>query len=112
MPHHLRFFDDYGCGWLWGGDHATLDTFGYGPLDLVIQAATGLLTPETLAEADALSGLNHSTLNMDDPAHPLPLSPEFCNDFNARVAMLRDRMAAELGPDFVVEDRFRPLIPG
>jgi hypothetical protein len=111
MPHHLRFFDDYGCGWLWGADRATLETFGYGPLDLVIQAATGRLSPDTLAEAEALSGMNHSTLNMDDPANPLPLSPAFCAEFNARVAALYRQMVAELGPDFAVSDEFRPLTP-
>lgn len=108
MPHVLRFFDDYGSGWLWAGDDAAFAAFDVGPLDdrLIPQ-----LAPATLAEARALSALNADTLNMDDPMTPLPLTPAFCAAFNARVAALFVQMQADLGPGFRLIDETTPLEP-
>ena len=48
--YRLRFFDDYGSGWLWAGDTATLAAFDVGPLDDLMP-----LQPATRDEAAALS---------------------------------------------------------
>ena len=103
----LRFFDDYGSGWLWAGNDAAFAAFDVGPLDdrLPLSAATQ-------AEADALSVLHASTLNMADPLSPLPLSPAFCNDFNVRAVELWQAMQADLGPDFTLRFEQAVLRPG
>lgn len=93
----LRFFDDYGSGWLWAGNDAAFAAFEVGPLDEKLP-----LSAATRAEADALSTLHHSTLNMADPLSPLPLSPDFCADFNTRTAALFRAMQADLGPGFML----------
>lgn len=111
MPYHLRFFDDYGCGWLWAGNDAAFAAFDVGPLDDVLQEKFGCFTPETLAEAEALAIAHAGTLNMDDPMSPLPLEAAFCADFDLRVARLFNRMAAELGEDFVLRDEQYRLTP-
>lgn len=104
----LRFFDDYGSGWLWAGDAAALDHFGVGPLD---QALAHLLTPATRAEAEALSALNHATLNWDEPQTPLPVTEAEARAFNARTAALLARVAQELGPGFRLRDERMILTP-
>lgn len=104
----LRFFDDYGSGWLWAGDAATRDHFDVGPLDEVL---ADRLTAATRAEAAALSALHSETLNWDEPQTPLPLTAAFCDAFNARVTALRDRLAAELGPGFRLIDQQHRLAP-
>lgn len=104
----LRFFDDYGSGWLWAGDAATRDRFGYGPLDEVLAP---FLTPETRAEALALSARNHAMLNWDEPQTPLPVTPAEAAEFNARTALLLQRMGQELGSGFRLRDERMILHP-
>lgn len=104
----LRFFDDYGSGWLWAGDAATLTEFDVGPLDDLLAPR---LSAETRDEAVALSILHSETLNWDEPQTPLPLSPAFCDAFNARVTALYHRLAADLGPGFRLLDQHRRLVP-
>ena len=104
----LRFFDDYGSGWLWAGDAATLAAFDVGPLDLQL---ADRLSEATRAEALALSAMHCETLNWDEPQTPLPLSPAFCADFNARVQALFHKLAAELGPGFRLLDQKTRLAP-
>lgn len=95
--HLLRFFDDYGTGWLWAGNEAAFAAFDVGPLDGRLP-----LSPATRQEAEALSDLHFGTLNMDDPLSPLPLSPAFCDDFNARAHALFRAMQNDLGPGFAL----------
>lgn len=95
--YQLRFFDDYGSGWLWAGNDAARATFGYGPLDDQLP-----LSPATRTEAESLSELHHSTLNWADPMTPLPLSTAFCTDFNIRTRALMAAVQADLGPDFAL----------
>ena len=111
MTHALRFFDDYGSGWLWGGDALAFQTFDVGPLDDLLQTRLACFSPETLSEAAALSDLHAATLNMADPLSPLPLTAAFCQDFNARADALLARMRAELGPGFTVSDERQPHLP-
>ena len=104
--YRLRFFDDYGSGWLWAGDTATLAAFDVGPLDDLMP-----LQPATRDEAAALSVLHQSTLNWADPMTPLTLTPGFCAAFNARVQALLAAMQADLGPGFCVTPEQRRLDP-
>ncbi len=109
MGYLLRFFDDYGSGWLWAGNDAAFAAFDVGPLDELLQSRFGCFPPEVLAEAAALSALHAGTLNLDDPLSPLPLPPAFCADFNRRAKALHQAMAAALGPGFTLRDEHRPL---
>lgn len=104
----LRFFDDYGSGWLWAGDVATLAAFDVGPLD---EKLADRLTEPTRDEALALSALHWDTMNWDEPQTPLPLSAAFCEDFNARVTALFHRLQSELGPGFRLLDQQHRLEP-
>lgn len=104
----LRFFDDYGSGWLWAGDAATLAAFDVGPLD---DKLADRLTEATRAEAQALSGMHWGTMNWDEPQTPLPLSAAFCDEFNARVTALFYRLKNELGPGFRLLDQQRRMEP-
>ena len=103
----LRFFDDYGSGWLWGGDAATLAAFDVGPLDDLLP-----LSAATRAEAAALSDTHAGTLNWDDPLSPLPLSADLCADFNQRAVGLMAMMQADLGPQFRLRFEQPKLEPG
>jgi len=103
----LRFFDDYGSGWLWAGNAAAFAAFDVGPLDEKLA-----LSDATRAEAAALSDLHFATLNLDDPASPLPLTPLFCADFNTRARALLDAMQADLGPGFTLRFEQADLHPG
>ena len=105
--YRLRFFDDCGSGWLWGGDAVTLETFDVGLLDDLLP-----LSPATRAEAAALSDLHASTLNWDDPMNPQPLSPAFCDEFNRRAIALMAMMQADLGPQFHLQFQQAVLLPG
>lgn len=104
----LRFFDDYGSGWLWAGDAPTRTAFDVGPLD---DKLSDRLSEATRAEALALSSLHWETMNWDEPQTPLPLSSAFCDDFNARVTALFQAMQDELGPGFRLLDQQHRLAP-
>jgi len=106
--YRLRFFDDYGSGWLWPGDEVTRQAFDVGPLEAVLAHR---LSPATRAEAETLSALHARTLNWDEPQTPLPLSAAFCRDFNARSAALLRQMQAEIGADFTLADERMILTP-
>ena len=93
----LRFFDDYGSGWLWAGDDAALAMFGYGPIEY---ESFPQLSAETRAMAVALSARSWESLNWDDPAGGLLWTQPELEAFNRQVAILLQRMTTELGPDF------------
>ena len=103
----LRFFDDYGSGWLWAGNDAAFAAFDVGLVDDKLP-----LSPATRAESAALSDLHAATLNMADPMSPLPLSAAFCTDFNTRTRALFAAMQADLGPGFALRFEQAILRPG
>jgi hypothetical protein len=101
MTHNLRFFDDYGSGWLWAGDEAALAAFGVGPLDG--QLASHFST-ETAALADHLLDRSAASLNPDYPPDgcPWPLGERLAFDLAADGLLAR--MRVELGAAFQIED--------
>ncbi|WP_051366986.1 hypothetical protein [Hamadaea tsunoensis] len=92
-----RFFFDAGSGCLlWGED---------GPWE------TGdLPVSEDLRRAvDTLVARFDTSLNWDYPPDPGPWSRAECARFNADARALLERLRVELGPEWMVEDRFKPL---
>jgi hypothetical protein len=106
MTQVLRFFDDYGSGWLWPGDDAARAAFGDGPID-------GLagLSEETRALADHLLERSALSLNQSYPPDgcPWPLGERLAFDLAADGLLARLR--AELGADFLLRDERRRLAP-
>lgn len=107
----LRFFDDYGSGWLWSGCVRSRARFGYGPLDTDIARQTGLLRPETLAEAEALSTLHAASINQVYPPDGCPWPKAECDAFNARTAALFLAMQSDLAGQFDLADERLILQP-
>ncbi len=106
MTHVLRFFDDYGSGWLWPGDAAARDLFGAGPAGGALDA---LLSPQTRALADHLLDRSAASLNQDYP-------PDGCLwPYGERLAFdlaadgLLARLREELGEGYDILDERRRL---
>lgn len=107
--HHLRFFDDYGSGWLWSGDDAARAAFGAGPLD---DRLAPLLSVETRALAARLSALHAQSLNQDYPPDGCQWPEADCAAFDAEVETLFQHLRAELGSDFHLIDQRMVLRKG
>lgn len=97
--YRLRFFDDYGSGWLWPGDDATRDAFDLGPIDALLP-----ISPETRALADQLSAQHAASLNQDYPPDGCQWPQADRDAFNAQVESLYQRLWSELGSDFLLTD--------
>lgn len=108
MTQNLRFFDDYGSGWLWAGDEAARAAFGVGPLDDQLAHA---FSAETAALADHLLERSAASLNPDYPPDgcPWPLGARLAFDLAADALLAR--MRAELGPAFPLQDHRNRLAP-
>lgn len=108
MTQALRFFDDYGSGWLWAGDDATRDRLGHGPVDGHL---IGRLDPRTRALADHLLDRSAASLNPDYPPDgcPWPLGERLAFDLAADALLCRLR--GELGPEFTISDERQRLAP-
>ena len=106
MAHVLRFFDDYGSGWLWPGDAAARAVFGSGPLE----ALPGL-SVTTRALAGHLLHRSAQSLNPEYPPDgcPWPLGERLAFDLAADGLLAR--MRAELGAGFDLRDDRRRLAP-
>lgn len=102
QTYHFRFFDDYGSGWLWPGDDATRDAFGYGPAD---DQLAHLLRPDTLALSDDLSARHAASLNQDYPPDPCPWPLAERMAFDAEVERLFQMMQADLGARATLQDK-------
>ena len=101
MMVRLRFFDDYGSGWLWAGDDAAIAIFDVGPIDYDSLPA---LSSETRALAEALSDRHRESLEQEYPPGCQWPKPER-EEFNRQVEALLQRMKAELGPDIELVDK-------
>lgn len=97
---HLRFFDDAGSGWLWAGDDAALERFGFGPIDSSVPG----LSDETRAMAEALSLRHWESINQDYPPDGCQWPQPDRDAFNRQVESLFQQMRAELGPDVELLD--------
>lgn len=108
MTHLMRFFDDYGSGWLWPGDDAARAAFGPGPLEVQDLAR---LSADTRALAEHLLERSAQSLNHDCPPDGClwPLGERLAFDLAAD-GLLR-RMRAELGAGFDLRDERRRLAP-
>lgn len=108
MTHALRFFDDYGSGWLWPGDAAARAAFGLGPLDAQWAAQ---FSAETKGLAAELLVQSAASLNPDYPPDgcPWPLAERLAFDLAADGLLARIR--AELGANFHIEDHRKRLVP-
>jgi hypothetical protein len=108
MTHRLRFFDDYGSGWLWAEDDATRAAFDAGPLDEVLAAR---LSAATRALAVHLLDRSAASLNPDYPPDgcPWPLDERLAFDAAADALLLA--MGRDLGRDFVISDCRNRLAP-
>lgn len=108
MAHRLRFFDDYGSGWLWAGDDAARAAFDIGPLD---EALATRLSDSTRALASHLLGRSAASLNPDYPPDgcPWPLGERLA--FDAAADALLTAMRHDLGADFEISDCRSQLAP-
>lgn len=108
MTQVLRFFDDYGSGWLWPGDDAARAAFGFGPLEM---QALPRLSADTCALADHLLERSAQSLNQDYPPDGClwPLGERLA--FDLAGDGLLARMRAELGAGFDLRDERRRLAP-
>lgn len=97
--YRLRFFDDYGSGWLWPGDDATRAAFDLGPIDALLP-----ISSETRALADLLSEQHAASLNQDYPPDGCQWPQSERDAFNAQVETLYQRLWSELGTDFLLID--------
>lgn len=104
MPHHLRFFFEYGVDTpLWPGPPGDPDLdspFGYpcAPEKLPI-------TPATRNELTRLAGLYQSSLDWDHPAGPSPWTRDQQESFRSEADTVLEALRRELGDDWTVEDR-------
>lgn len=102
----LRFFDDYGSGWLWPEDDVTRAAFGPGPIG---NAFDHRLSAETRTLAQHLLERSAASLNHDYP-------PDGCQwphgerlAFDAAADALLGRLQSERGTDYVIRDERRRL---
>ncbi|MFD9367845.1 hypothetical protein ACFWA6_09045 [Streptomyces sp. NPDC060020] len=104
MPHHLRFFFEYGVDTpLWPGpsDVPDLDSpYGYpcAPEKLPVTAGTG-------DELTRLAELYQSSLDWDHPAGPSPWTREQQESFRREADAVLEALRRELGDGWTVEDR-------
>ncbi|MEV7441183.1 hypothetical protein AB0O22_08530 [Streptomyces sp. NPDC091204] len=104
MPHHLRFFFEYGVDTpLWPGpsDVPALDSpYGYpcAPEKLPVTAVAG-------GELTRLAELYQSSLDWDDPAGPSPWTREQQESFRCEADAALETLRRELGDGWTVEDR-------
>src|SRR5690349_11006223 len=104
MPHHLRFFFEYGVDTpLWPGpsDMPALDSpHGYpcAPERLPITSGTS-------NELTRLADLYQSSLDWDHPAGPSPWRPEQQESFQREADAALTALRHELGDGWTVEDR-------
>lgn len=104
-PYRASFFFDYGSGrCLWADNDRTRDRFDY-PIDHDELP----LSPATAATLTELCDRVDRSLNWDYPPHPGPWRQVECERFNADVAGAIARLRAELGPEWEIDDNFRPL---
>lgn len=106
MSYVLRFFDDYGSGWLWAGDDAARAAFDVGPLD---DRFADRLSPATRALAEHLLERSAASLNHDYPPDgcPWPLGERLAFDHAADALLAQLR--AQLGDGFTIRDERQRL---
>jgi hypothetical protein len=98
----LRFFDDYGSGWLWADDAASYDRFDVGPIDYDLLPG---LSEQTRALAEALSDRHLASYNQDYPPDGCQWPQPARDEFNRQVQVLLARLRAELGAEFELTDQ-------
>lgn len=108
MTLSLRFFDDYGSGWLWPGDAAARQRFGDGPIETALQDR---LSQDTRALAAHLLDRSAASLNPDYPPDgcPWPLGERLA--FDAAADALFQRLKDELGDGVSLTDDRKRLAP-
>ncbi|MEV7186697.1 hypothetical protein [Kitasatospora sp. NPDC093102] len=104
MPHHVRFFFEYGVDTpLWPGP------FGDPDLDSPYGYPCALeklpVTPATRNELARLADLYQSSLDWDHPAGPSPWTRDRQESFRSEADMALEALRRELGDDWTVEDR-------
>ena len=104
----LRFFDDYGSGWLWAGDEAARAAYGLGPVD---DQLANRLSPATRALAADLLDRSAASLNPDYPPDGCPWPLADRQAFDADADHLLARLQTELGPDHALIDCRKRLAP-
>jgi hypothetical protein len=98
----LRFFDDFGSGWLWAGDEAAYERFDVGPIDY---DALPRLSSQTRALAELLSDRHWESVHQDYPPDGCQWPQPERDEFNRQVMVLFARMQAELGAEFELTDQ-------
>jgi hypothetical protein len=93
---------EWGGGCLWCGNDAARDRFGVGNIEDALP-----LSQETRDQLETLTEWHDTALDWDDPAGPSPWTPSERAAFEVAALKMRERIQAELGPDFQVT--YKPL---
>jgi hypothetical protein len=95
----VRFFFEWGGGWLWCGNDATREFYGVGPIEGKLP-----ISAEILERGDTLSAWHDTSLNWEYPPDPGTWTQEECDQFNTAVADFLVELRRELEPSFEIQD--------
>ena len=93
----IRFFFEWGGGWLWCGNKAACSDFGIGPIEGLLPLSDALRE-----RGDDLSTWHDRSLNWDYPPDPGPWRQAECDRFNTAVHSFFEDIQQALGPNFEV----------
>jgi hypothetical protein len=88
---------EWGGGCVWCGDEITREAFDVGPIEDILS-----LSEATKRELGEMSAWHDQSLNQHYPPDPSPWSRDEINRFEVAAQLMRQRLQAELGPDFEV----------
>jgi hypothetical protein len=93
----IRFFFEWGGGWLWGGNAAAYLDFDFGAIEGLLPLSQALLD-----RGDALSVWHDRSLNWEYPPDPGPWRQDECDRFNAAAHAFFADVQQELGEKFEI----------
>ncbi len=95
--YRIRLMFEWGGGYLWSGNEATITAFDVGPVEDLLS-----LSPATRQRLADLSAWHDESLNWDYPPDPGPWSPDEAERFEQAAAETLSVVRSELGPEFDV----------
>src|SRR5262249_29889415 len=104
----IRFFCEWGAGCLWPGNDAAYDDFNLGPYDLHDPCPLPL-SAEILKRCRDLDRWHHTSLNLESTVQLGPWRQAECDRFNLAVIELVGDLKRELGADFELINRQKPM---